>query len=137
MKKPEQSMHKIILFLYLTLLSTTTIFSETTETNPKSNPSDKAPMSDYQKNLQDNISKALGPTMPFDEELFNHLYDQAPQEIKDCIELIRKAYDKDVAFSAPQRHLTKPNTFGGTTWNGQINTCTSYHLQTGQGLLLY
>ena len=95
-------MHKIRLFLYLTLLSTTTIFSETTETNPKSNPSDKAPMSDYEKNLQDNMSKALGPTMPFDEELFNHLYDQAPQEIKDCIELIRKAYDKDAVFLPPK-----------------------------------
>jgi SpoVK/Ycf46/Vps4 family AAA+-type ATPase len=99
-------MHNIKLFLFLTLLPTI-LFCETNDTKPKSNQSDKASISDYQKNLQDNISKALGPTMPFDEELFNYLYDQAPQEIKDCVELIRKAYDKDVVFLPPKDILPK------------------------------
>jgi AAA+ superfamily predicted ATPase len=91
-------MHEIYIFLFLLLSSVTTIFPETAETNPKPNSSDKSQISDFQKYLDDNIKKALGSTISFDEELFEHLYDQAPQEIKNCVELIQKAYDKKIDF---------------------------------------
>lgn len=91
-------MHNIKLFLFLTLLPVTTIFCQTTETTPKPNPSDKPQISDYQKYLHDNAKKALGTPIPIDEELFEYLYDQAPQELKNCIELIQKVNPDTVNF---------------------------------------
>lgn len=100
-------MQKITLSLFLTLLSVTTIFCETPETPPNPNPSDKSQISDYQKYLHDNAKKALGTPIPIDEELFEYLYDQAPQELKNCIELIQRANCDTVDFRTRDEILPK------------------------------
>lgn len=108
----RQSMHKITLSLLLTLLSTTTIFCENSETKPKSdsqeNSTDKQQLTDpFLAEKDSTLKNAMRLSVTCDSELYDYIYENASLEIKNFVEVIQKARTVRLDYKSYQEVTSK------------------------------
>lgn len=87
-------MHNIKLFLFLTLLPTI-LFCETNDTKPKNDSQENStkkqePKDHLVSETESLLRSAIRFSAPYDPELYDYLYESAPKEIKNFVELIQK-----------------------------------------------
>ena len=85
-----------LLLIFPLLVATFAIFAADQQ-NPSQKPpeAEKQQLSEADKERDAVLRGALKRAIPFNQGLFDILYDSAPEEVKNCVDLINKAFQHD------------------------------------------